>query len=145
MENPKFAPSFWYGCIQQFTILYLYFFYFSFLASQADSFHMPAKALSNPRLILSSHLEIFKRGQTIFLNGLCRNLGKAYLWSCAHPWYNLSIQAGGIHWMALSSWTHPCHRQVWIMWMTMGWSISPKEKHGEQKSNGCPLYSKKNM
>ena len=93
--------SFRCGSIQEFEVFYLFytfptsiFFFFSFGLIFRQTLHMPAVTLSNPRLTLSSYLEIFKWGKTQWL--MQKSRGKSWLsrfWTRAYSRSKLSIQA----------------------------------------------------
>lgn len=104
-------------CISFFLSLLFFFFW---LNSQADSFHMPAKALNKPRLYYPHTLKSSREERS---SSSCRkSRGKPWLshfWSCAYSWSNLSIQVGGTHCMVSGSWAHTCHRRGRAMWMTI--------------------------
>lgn len=79
----------------------IYFFFFFFGLIFRQTLHMPAVTLGNPRLILSSYLEIFEWGKTPWL--MQKSRGKSWLshfWTRAYPWRNLSIRADRTHWLA---------------------------------------------
>ena len=108
IENPTLHLSFKCGSVQEVTVLYLFslllarcFFFFGLISRQTH-FTCQQWPLATPGLYYP-HTQKSSREERCSSSQLMqKSKGKlrlSHFWSCTHPWDNLSIQAGGTHWL----------------------------------------------